>query len=100
MIPIHGYSFRYVEENVIWPHDSEYHCKIYRKFPEGPSPQGIFLIDKIGQIKFFYESIKDFCIASGLTESAVRYRIQVNSPWKNFHIKNFDPKQPFSPFTE
>lgn len=62
MIPVNGWNFRWLNENIIWPNHSERHLRIYRKYPIYP-PDGAIVLNTETNDEEFYESVALACQA-------------------------------------
>lgn len=70
VIPYDGWNFRFLKSAVDWPKHTEYHLKVYAKYPRNPS-DAAFLIDEELRTKVFYESVKELADKFGKTLAAI-----------------------------
>lgn len=95
MTPIGGYCFRYVNDSSDeskWPHRSEFHLRMYRRFPVGLIPTGLFLLDDENHIVAFYECFEDFILEARITLGSLLYKLKKGKTWKGLHLRKFDVK--------
>lgn len=67
LIPVNGWNFRWNGPDVIWPIHSEYHLRVYSKFPVYP-PDGAFIIDIESGNEQFFESVAELCQSLRITK--------------------------------
>ena len=56
--PIHGWNFRYLEDDIEWPNHTKRHLQIYEKYPVYP-PNGIIAINTDTNEELFFCSSKE-----------------------------------------
>jgi hypothetical protein len=60
LIPVNGWNFRWLSENIVWPSHTEKHLKVYAKYPIYP-PDGVTLINVETNDEQFFESVALAC---------------------------------------
>lgn len=90
MSPTNGFSFRYVKSDVTWPHRSELHLRMYRRFSDGLIPDGLLLLDNENTIVTFYECLSDFRKEAGISEKKLLTMVKENIPWNGLRLRKFD----------
>ncbi len=62
VIPINGWNFRWLSEDIEWPIHTEKHLKVYAKYPIYP-PDGAIVLNIESNDELFYESVSLACQA-------------------------------------
>lgn len=84
-IPFMGLNFRYVDEETPWPVHSEYHLKIYEKYPKAP-PNGVFVLDRLTGEEAFYCSPHEMMSALSMSKNSYDHYLHTGRAYKNRFI--------------
>jgi hypothetical protein len=66
-IPVSGWNFRWLSDDVVWPEHSEKHLRIYSKFPIYP-PDGAIVHNLETDEELFFESVALACQALSIVK--------------------------------
>lgn len=84
-IPFMGFNFRYVDEGTPWPKHTEYHLKIYKKYPKSP-PNGVFVKDIQTGEETFYCSPHEVMEAMDIPKGVLSYYRRTGELYKNRYV--------------
>lgn len=100
VIPVNGYNFRYLSDDIVWPIHTERHLKIYEKYPIYP-PDGVICFDRTTNKEIFYTSFAEAAKSFSVGKATFRKIVQKNLLLSNRYIfKYFKLRESLGPAIE
>lgn len=93
-VPIAGYNFQYLRDENYWPEHSEWHFKMYKNFPKGCIPKGVFLLDTENNVVKLYESFEKLMEETSIPEKKLRSLIKNEGMLNGYRARWFDANKP------